>query len=308
MLENKQIVINTDLDGILSALIMCHYLNCEVVGFYNSKDKLVLKKGTKKDNPVYVDIFTQNPNIVNIDQHIVSYDENHHNYLLNLGTKINPNLDNGKYFTSFYYEKYPFGTVHYLISLLESKGVDVQLDLNKKYGYISMADILFRADDTLNTTLHRYVDNSKNWWNWLLEKSNHSNITNHMYEKIYSISKDEITHRTKLCEDMFNHFNCETKDGGYRYITDYNYKVKKDFKSYVQFLSKFFNLKCFNMDMDFDVYVGKNVRTTLFDYQVEDFKKGYLGTNEIFSYAFVKSSLYYDSLSYTTKLEKLDLN
>jgi len=60
--------------------------------------------------------------------------------------------------------------------------------------------------------------------------------------------------------------------------------------------------------MDFDVYVGKNVRTTLFDYQVEDFKKGYLGTNEIFSYAFVKSSLYYDSLSYTTKLEKLDLN
>ncbi len=36
--KNKNIIINTDIDGILSGALLVKYLGCQIVGFTNSKD------------------------------------------------------------------------------------------------------------------------------------------------------------------------------------------------------------------------------------------------------------------------------
>ena len=36
--RNPNIIINTDIDGILSGVILVKYCNCRIVGFTNSKD------------------------------------------------------------------------------------------------------------------------------------------------------------------------------------------------------------------------------------------------------------------------------
>ena len=40
--ENKNIIINTDIDGILSGALLVKYLGCNIVGFTNSKDAVWL--------------------------------------------------------------------------------------------------------------------------------------------------------------------------------------------------------------------------------------------------------------------------
>ena len=38
--HNKKIIVNTDIDGILSAFVLCRYCGCEIVGFSNSSDSV----------------------------------------------------------------------------------------------------------------------------------------------------------------------------------------------------------------------------------------------------------------------------
>ena len=56
--KNKNIVINTDIDGILAGLILVKSLGCKIVGFTNSKEYVWL---TEDHNDlygnVYVDMF-----------------------------------------------------------------------------------------------------------------------------------------------------------------------------------------------------------------------------------------------------------
>ena len=43
--KNKNIIINTDIDGILSGIILVKYCGCKIVGFTNSKDSVWLADG-----------------------------------------------------------------------------------------------------------------------------------------------------------------------------------------------------------------------------------------------------------------------
>ena len=36
--KNNKIIVNTDIDGVLSAFILCKYCGCEIVGYSNSED------------------------------------------------------------------------------------------------------------------------------------------------------------------------------------------------------------------------------------------------------------------------------
>jgi hypothetical protein len=117
--KNPYIIINTDIDGILSGIILCKYCNCKIVGFTNSKDTVWLAEGY--DNLykyVYIDMFVTNDEATCIDQHIVAVNEPHMERIIKLGNKYSPQSDdsnNLRVFSSkgFKY-KYPFGTVQYL--------------------------------------------------------------------------------------------------------------------------------------------------------------------------------------------------
>ena len=297
LLKGKGIVVNLDLDGILSGLLLHHYLDCEVVGFSNSKDTVYMKKGIGIYEPVYIDMYVSDPNVVCLDQHIVSFNEIHNEHIRGFKTKLNPNVERGRNWQDNYFSKYPFGTVHYLIALLESEGVEVDLDLQRNNGNLFLEDVLFRSDDTLNTTLNKYKENAQDWWKWLVERSNHSYMTSYMYKRIYEIPYYEISEKTFECAKMFSHFGCEKKDGGYVYILDDKGHIKKQVQAYIYFLSKFTSLRPFNVSIELEKYEGVNERKTLYEIELEGFMEGKIKGEDVFSYAFVKSKD--KSLSFT---------
>ena len=58
--QTKDIVINTDIDGFLSGMILQKYYGCRVVGFSNSSESIWLCPEIKSIyEPIYIDIFVK---------------------------------------------------------------------------------------------------------------------------------------------------------------------------------------------------------------------------------------------------------
>ncbi len=59
--ETKKIIINSDIDGVLSGLILTNFLNCEIVGFSNSDDTVWIDESKVNSiyDAVYIDMFVQ---------------------------------------------------------------------------------------------------------------------------------------------------------------------------------------------------------------------------------------------------------
>ena len=85
-LLNKKIIINSDIDGLLSGLILKKYLNCDLAGFSNSHNCVWIDKSRINSiyDAVYIDMFITNKNVICLDQHIVAVNTFHHEKLKNL--------------------------------------------------------------------------------------------------------------------------------------------------------------------------------------------------------------------------------
>ena len=135
-------------------------------------------------------MFVSDPNVPSIDQHIVAVDQEHLEQLKNNPLKINPNLERDRMLTNDYYHKYPFGTLHYLITRMCREGIDVRLpDLNKaliKYPDITLGKLLLRPDDAMYSSLSAYKDNAIEWWEWLIDYSKNSKQIIALRDYIYN--------------------------------------------------------------------------------------------------------------------------
>lgn len=189
--RNPNIIINNDIDGFLSGMILQKYYGCKVVGFSNSKDKVwIAPEVNSIYDPVYIDMYVNKPEVVCIDQHIVADTQERLNRILAYGTKFNPNLQLAqRTFESNFGYKYPFGTVHYLIKLMGDEGVEVELgDLTREVhveingvDYITNpGQLLLRADDALYNTLKAYKENSADWWRILNTCTSIQNIVDYI--------------------------------------------------------------------------------------------------------------------------------
>lgn len=173
----NKIVVNTDIDGVLSAYVLCKYCGCEIVGFSNSRDCVWWREDKMRDvfDAVYLDMYVAHPKVLTIDQHIIAHDAAMAAQLDEFGTKLNPNIENVRTFmpNESYARKYPFGTVHYILAKLGQMGVEVHLDLDKVISSdfdasLTVGDFFLRADDAFKTTLaSSYRANAKEWWSWL---------------------------------------------------------------------------------------------------------------------------------------------
>ena len=203
--KKRDIVINSDIDGFLSGMILQKYYDCRVVGFSNSKESIWISPEIGSIyEPVYIDIFVNNANTFCIDQHIVAYDNSHLDRIIAYGTKLNPNLDVlKKTYKNDYYHKYPFGTVHYLMALMKLDGIEVGLnELEKEYVVrgidcreyrICPGQLILRADDALYSSLGKYADNASDWWHEL--KKFNSTTIDSLYDYVYKICKKSDNQR-----------------------------------------------------------------------------------------------------------------
>lgn len=302
---NKKLIINTDLDGVLSGLILQEFLGCEIVGFCNSDNKLWLIEEEKSHYKqfTFIDMFVVNKDITCIDQHIISYDEQHSFLLKSHGNKINPNLIRGRFFssTSSYIKKYPFGTVHFIIAELEKNGLDLEkIKLFSAENTLNPIDFFLRADDALLTSVEKYKENAKDWWEWLKNYSCEGKITNKFIDYVYSdINAFELKKEVETLL-LAKPFYCKKPDGGFFEILDSENRLLPNFKLYLDFIAREINLSPLMMKENFMVLEGIPKRI---NFKIADFSElmahSTVSGKKVFSYAFVKSQGKENSFSFT---------
>lgn len=316
--KNPNIIINTDIDGILSGVILCKYCNCKVVGFTNSKDKVWLADGFDDlYKHVYIDMFVTNADTVCIDQHIVAVTEQHMQDIRALKNKFSPQSDDENNLRTFstwgFKYKYPFGTVQYLIAQLESEGIEINLpDLHLPIpnSEIKLGDLMHRADDAMKTSLFAYKTNADFWWSWLDQKSPNGCIkvlktyldelgatsdatlddgAKHKkseYEEVRKKIVEDIKIKTK---DYFkSQFQCKTSDGGFNNITDESSNILPNIKKYIETISSLLDYNDIEIPTHYIIHKGQDYRTRWLPIFEEEFLKDYtICGKKIFSYAFI---------------------
>ena len=312
--RNPNIIINTDIDGILSGVILCKYCGCKIAGFSNSKETVWLRDDIESVyDPVYIDMFVPRKDVWCIDQHIVAVNDDHHDLFVSAKTKISPQLDRHRIFKKWDYTyKYPFGTVHYIIAMLEKEGVKVSYpDLSKIVDVetgVRLGDLLLRADDAMKTSLcSNYMKNAKDWWMWLDEISKGAcsveRMKNFLYEDTPAQRVEKIKVNTKT---YFNSkFNSRTSDGGFNQVTDNEGYLLPNIQNYINTMAEL-------MDMPLDYpehYVAhKGIYRKLYwsaQWEDEFVNNGTINGEEVFSYAFIYSpGGMYQNFSFTTNMDK----
>lgn len=306
--ENPNIVINTDIDGILSGLILVENLGCKIVGFSNSRDTVWLADDYNDlYKNVYIDMFVTDDSVYCIDQHVVAINDDHRQKIVRTETKINPQIEDNCLFTNKGFEnKYPFGTTLYIIALLEAEGITIKLPkLDDKIpkSKIKVGDLIHRADDAMRSTLYAYTKNSKKWWDWLKSKSNNAQSINDLYDYLLSIPnqnglsmdgkdkkmKNYITKKRKQTESFFKkQFSCSKSDGDFKNIIDSDGNILIDFYNYVTTIGQIMNCQTVIIPNHYITHKGKAYRTRWLDDFEDDFMNDYLfHGHKIFSYAFV---------------------
>ena len=295
---NKNIVINSDIDGFLCGMILQKYLGCKVVGFSDSKDKVwLIPEIVDIDSPVYIDLYVARPKVICIEQHIIAYDSVHHEEIKGYGTKINPNLERERTFVgdmqSDYYHKYPFGTVHYLIALLAKEGIDVSLpDLGithqvPKYGnpgeFISTTagHMILRADDALYSTLSPYRKNALDWWDWLDPDHKIPAIEN-LRQYISSCDIDLAKDYKAAIGAFFKGLGCEGQDGAFKKVTDDDGYILDKVMNYRDVICSIMGMSL-ELPTKYVIHKGK--------YAIQYARPGYdmnvLQADNLYSYAFI---------------------
>lgn len=307
--DNKKIIINSDLDGIISGILLTNFMGCEVVGFSNSGDTVWIDKNRTESiyEPVYIDMFVSDDRVTSIDQHIVSVNQEHHRDLLGSPNKFNPNLENPRFHlpNESYFKKFPLGTLQYLVASLEGQGVDFDFDLmhkrpGKKIGFV---DLLYRSDDALYTTVaSNYRANALQWWSWLKERSNNGKLTNAMFDAIESFDRFGAIRKKEEMSKMLRMppFSCDTSDGGYKEVLNSDGTLRPCIPLYCKSIAASANLNCFDMDLELTPFKGQAKRSRLSEAQRRELiDSSTVNGEKVFSYAFVKTSYKEDNFSYT---------
>ena len=296
--KKPNIIINTDIDGILCGVILCHYCGCKVAGFSNSKDKVWLRDDIKSVyDPIYIDMFVPKSDVWCIDQHIIAVNDAHHDKFVATGTKINPQIDRHRVFQKWDYTyKYPFGSIHYIIAMLEKEGIKIQypnlLNIVDPTLSIRLGDLLLRADDAMKTTLNsNYMKNARDWWNWLIELSNNAESVKRMEQFLYSDTPSTEVERIKSNTKTYlnTHFLSRTSDGGFNQITDFQGFLLPNIQKYIDEIGRLMEMPI-NYPIHYIPHKGTyNLLYWSPQWEQEFVNNGTINGKEVFSYAFIYS-------------------
>jgi hypothetical protein len=246
--KNQKCILSPDSDGLLCGLFMSHYLDWEIVGFYDGKI-CVLKDGVSAfDGDVcFLDIEIYKKGIKSMGHHLLSVYKNEKPEDWNEKFKecLQPNLMRD-YDRNTFRLKYPLATIHMLIGLLENK-IDI------KVTDTAIFPLLF-TDGTFNV-MFKYPENVMNWWKYL-KVGNDKNLLNNVFMgDNYTVHKlmlemdnffrerDQISvprergDRLKISNKDSSPYNIEENNGLYKINDD----ARKRCEKFVHLLSKHTN-------------------------------------------------------------------
>lgn len=154
----QRYILSPDSDGFLCGLFMTSRLKGEVSGYYDGKI-LLLKKGLCPEQCIFLDMDINRPNIRSIGHHMVLYNKKCIPPNFTYQNCIQPNLLRNFDGVSDFQRKYPFGTSHLLLGILQRAGVLQSLPKE------AIWPLMF-TDGTWNN-LFGYTENCLEWLDYL---------------------------------------------------------------------------------------------------------------------------------------------
>ena len=180
--NGQNVILSPDTDGILCGLLMSHYFNWNIVGFYDGK-KLAIKNGVSVSDCIFLDMDIYRNNIRSCGHHMVVYNKNDlPTNWENYSKCINPNIIRGFDALHNFQQKYPFATIHFLLCAV---GQQIKLALPK-----DAIPILLYADGTLNN-LFSCPENCTSWFEFLNIK-NSKNPGHYIFVKFANIKFADV--------------------------------------------------------------------------------------------------------------------
>lgn len=291
--KDRQCIINADIDGIIAGMLLQKFLNWNVVGYSSCRgrydDELWIKSDVEDlKNCVFVDLPVSVSDLSAIDQHFVSLNKDSITKYNNDANKVNPNVMRNKvYYTddqqNQYTQKYPFGTTHFVLAILENLGYiksDYVFNFSKKIEDFDLADLVLRADRVIGNT-NSYTTNCLDWSDWIISLGGKNT------EALFIVVKNEYEKRRsaeKSVESKLISLGCKSNDGDCS-----NLLRTKDYKKlnlYFNFLSSALEIKKLPINdyFIFNRLTGKRMsvsRSNLKIIEKECMK------DDVFSFAFV---------------------
>ena len=173
--EKQKLIISPDSDGFLSSLLLMNYFGAEVVGYYDCK-VMLCKKGIDPRDCIFVDLDIFCKDIRSVGHHMVCYNHDRKpNNWYNYDNCIQ--LNNLRDFDCKhnFQQKYPFATIHFLLSLLEG---EKKIDLAPE----AIVPLLF--SDGVCNNLFGYPENCLEWFHWLGANDESSLLYGIFYKEI----------------------------------------------------------------------------------------------------------------------------
>lgn len=199
--KNKKCILSPDIDGLLCGLLMSHYLNWEIVGFYDGK-VLIIKTGLQTKDCIFLDMEILRKGIRSVGHHMNVHIINKPpaNYHKIMNSCINPNHIRGFDRIANFSSKYPLGTVHLLMYILENKYPGV---IKIKKGGLAS---LFFADGVWKI-LFKYTRNVMGWFTYL-----HSGKEADWWVKLRKLSVIELIEEINSLLSEFKKIKDDNKD------------------------------------------------------------------------------------------------
>lgn len=116
--EDCDCIISPDCDGFLCGLLVSNLLNWNIAGFYDGK-ALVFENKIDFNDCVFLDCEINRIGVKSIGNHLLEYNRGVALENCHFENCINPNLLRGFDGKNSFQRKYPFGTIHLLLALLQ---------------------------------------------------------------------------------------------------------------------------------------------------------------------------------------------
>ncbi|WKU17442.1 hypothetical protein Q2T83_06380 [Fervidibacter sacchari] len=195
-------VVSPDFDGLLCALLMTHYRNWRLCGFYDGRKLTLVMPPTHVREFVFLDMEIYRPFVRSIGNHLLQWSQR--TLLPDFTHAVNPNLLRGITAQQFD-RKYPFATFHFLLVLLTHMEVSFHLTLNP-----SLLAILLYPDGTHQVLLN-YRRNVMDWLDWMSVKATPAPIRT-LFQRLASVRLADVVHGLEWLSGQLQEIGFRQKD------------------------------------------------------------------------------------------------
>lgn len=197
----SKLILSPDADGLLCGLALSAVYGSEIVGFYDGK-VMAITPGTDYRDCCFIDMEVNREVKGSFGHHMITFNKNfkpRYREAYVFKNCIQPNEIRQLDAKGGFQSKYPFGTIHLLVSMMQHRGdlSSQSLDIEK-----SRAPFLF-ADGVINN-LYGYIENCLDWLDYLGLKESGNIVGTVLFENDSTLSNMKLLNEFYRRRDALN--------------------------------------------------------------------------------------------------------